>query len=290
MRCPSWLILSLIAASESGVLAASAGCGKSPTSSGTKSMNVNGQDRTYILKVPDGYDSNTPHKLIFGYHWLDGTMQNVADGGYYGLDGLAGGSAIFLAPQGISNGWANTNGDDIKFTDQLVELISNDLCVDEEQIFATGWSYGGAMSFSVACSRPGTSSPTSRSFAPLTKVIDVFRAVAVISGAQLSGCDGGNDPVPYLGIHGVVDSVLPVDLGRQLRDKFLGLNACAAKDAPEPAAGSGSHIKTEYECTNAPVWWIAHSGDHVPNPQDADGTYWAPGETWTFFTEVVVGF
>lgn len=110
--------------------------------------------------------------------------------------------------------------------------------------------------------------------------------MAPIAGAQLSGCDGGNSPVAYLGIHGVVDSVLPIDAGRQLRDHYLGLNGCNPQDAPEPQPGSGSHIKTEYSCSSAPVWWIAHSGDHVADPRDNDGTLWAPGETWQFFTEV----
>jgi hypothetical protein len=119
-------------------------------------------------------------------------------------------------------------------------------------------------------------------------VIDVFRAVAPIAGAELSGCDGGTTPIAYLGIHGVVDSVLNISMGRGLRDKFLQLNGCASKEAPEPAAGSGSHIKTEYECNPGyPVTWIAHSGDHVADPKDADGSWWSPQETWTFFTETV---
>lgn len=92
--------------------------------------------------------------------------------------------------------------------------------------------------------------------------------------------------MPYLGIHGVVDSVLNIDAGRQLRDQWIGTNGCSQKDAPEPQPGSGSHVKTEYTCSSAPVTWIAHSGDHVPDPQDSDGSKWAPGETWTFFTQV----
>jgi len=120
--------------------------------------------------------------------------------------------------------------------------------------------------------------------------IDVFRAVAVIAGAQLSGCNGGTTPVPYLGIHGIHDSVLPISMGRSLRDKFLQLNGCAAKNAPEPAQGSRTHIKTEYSCrAGVPVWWIAHDGDHVPDPSDANGIKWAPGETWTFFTQAING-
>jgi poly(3-hydroxybutyrate) depolymerase len=258
-----------LAASAGLATAQSAGCGQAGIASGNYNVQINGQNREYILHVPQGYDNTQPHRLIFGYHWLSGSAQNVADAGYYGLEPLSQGSAVFVAPNGLNAGWANNGGEDIAFTDAILETLTNGLCIDEEQIFATGFSYGGGMSYSVACSRP-----------------DVFRAVAPIAGAQLSGCDGGNTPVAYLGIHGVVDSVLNVDAGRQLRDKFLGLNGCSAQEAPEPGPGSGTHIKTEYQCSGPPVWWIAHSGDHVGDPRDGDGGLWAPGETWDFFTNV----
>ncbi|KAK8067257.1 fungal cellulose binding domain-containing protein [Apiospora hydei] len=253
--------------------AASAGCGKSPPTSGTKSMTVNGKNRQYILQLPSNYDSSKPHKLVFGYHWRDGSMNDVANGQFYGLRPLAGDSTVFIAPNGLNAGWANNGGEDITFTDQLLKSVQDTVCIDEGNIFATGWSYGGAMSFSVACSRP-----------------DVFKAVAVIAGAQLSGCSGGTTPVPYLGIHGAADNVLPIAAGRQLRDKYLGLNGCASKNAQEPGAGAGNHIKTVYECrANQPVWWIAHGGGHVPDPSDSNGNKWAPGETWSFFTEAIGG-
>ncbi|KFA77617.1 hypothetical protein S40288_09239 [Stachybotrys chartarum IBT 40288] len=268
--CLSSLFVLGVAITTAGLtIAQSAGCGSGGITSGTYNVAVNGQSRSYILDVPSDYDNTRPYRLVFGYHWLDGSMQNVASAGYYGLQPLSEGSAIFVAPNGLNAGWANTNGEDIAFTDAILDTVTGGLCIDEAQIFATGFSYGGGMSFSVACSRP-----------------DVFRAVAPIAGAQLSGCSGGTTPVAYLGIHGVVDSVLPVDSGRQLRDRFLSLNGCAAQEAPEPAAGTGSHIKTEYQCTGPPVWWIAHSGDHVADPRDGDGTLWAPGETWDFFTNV----
>lgn len=111
--------------------------------------------------------------------------------------------------------------------------------------------------------------------------IDVFRAVAPIAGAQLSGCDGGATPIAYLGIHGVVDSVLSIDQGEALRDNYLQVNGCAAKDAPSPQPG-GAYIRTDYECSEGfPVSWIAHGGDHIGNPEGV------AAETWTFFTETV---
>ena len=151
-------VLALLGAAQMAE-SASAGCGKAPPSSGTKSMTVNGKQRQYILQLPSNYDSNKAHRVVIGYHWRDGSMNDVASGGFYGLRSLAGDSTIFVAPNGLNAGWANNGGEDLTFTDQIVALLKNDLCVDEGQFFATGWSYGGSMSHSVACSRPGTSIP-----------------------------------------------------------------------------------------------------------------------------------
>lgn len=148
-------IITSLAATAGLAAAQSAGCGQDPLQSGVQTVNVNGQNREYTLKVPDNYDPSNPHRLVFGFHWLNGNMQNVVDGGYYGLEQLAQGSAIFVAPNGIDAGWANTGGRDIAFVDAILETVLGGLCVDESQIFATGFSFGGAMSYSVACSRPG---------------------------------------------------------------------------------------------------------------------------------------
>ncbi|KAJ5239715.1 hypothetical protein N7468_004334 [Penicillium chermesinum] len=124
--------------------ATSSGCGKQPTlSSGIHNIN----DRQYILKVPDGYDPNKPHHLIFGLHWRGGTMYSVANGEgvqpWYGLDSRSQGSAILVAPNGRNEGWANTNGEDVAFIDSIMQQVEADLCVDQSSRFATGFSWGG---------------------------------------------------------------------------------------------------------------------------------------------------
>ncbi|KFY17628.1 hypothetical protein V492_00523 [Pseudogymnoascus sp. VKM F-4246] len=261
----------------------SPGCGKTPTiTSGTKSISVNGKERQYIIRVPDGYDNTKPYKLIFGFHWVGGTMTDVSSGGtdgaswaYYGQQREGGENAILVAPQGFNNGWANSGGEDITFVDELRKAIENDLCVDEGQRFAVGFSYGGSMSFSIACS--------------LGKV---FRAVTVISGGELSGCSGGTDPIAYLGIHGISDGTLNISGGRALRDRFVANNGCDNISPQEPAAGSMMHIKTEYPGCNDgyPVSWIAFDGGHMPGP--VDGSYvdsgkdsYTGGEIWGFFSQ-----
>ncbi|KAL5376696.1 hypothetical protein PMIN04_012148 [Paraphaeosphaeria minitans] len=53
----------------------------------------------------------------------------------------------------------------LTFIDKIRQQIENNLCVNEKLSFSPGFSYGGAMSFSLACSRAKD-----------------FRAIAVLSG------------------------------------------------------------------------------------------------------------
>src|SRR6185369_11056779 len=249
----------------------------------THSIQSSGQNRTYILRLPDGYDSNHPYRLVFGFHWNGGTANDVDSGGtvgylwsYYGLRALSNNSAIFVAPQGIGNGWANSNGQDLTFVDDMIRQIEGGLCVDTTQLFSAGFSYGGGMTYALACARA-----------------TVFRAVAVYSGANLSGCNGGTLPIPYIGIHGLRDGTLPISLGRSLRDQFVRNNGCTPQNPPEPAQGSLTHIVTAYAGCRAgyPVEWAAFDGDHTPEPVDGSTSTngartWTYPEIWKFFSQL----
>jgi poly(3-hydroxybutyrate) depolymerase len=265
-----------------GAAVPSPGCGKTPTlTSGSRTIQSASQSRNFILRIPSGYDNSHPYRLIFAFHWNGGTMTDIDGGGtsgavwsYYGLQAQADNSTIFVAPQGISNGWANSGGRDLTFVDDMVKLIEEDLCVDTSRVFSVGFSYGGGMSYELACARP-----------------KVFRAVTVYSGAQLSGCDGGKDPIAYLGIHGVSDGTCNISGGRSLRDTFVKNNGCTAQSPPEPAAGSGKHTCTTYTGCKAgyPVEWCAFDGGHTPGNVDGGGDdgakTWTKGEVWKFFSQ-----
>ncbi|MEU4817228.1 hypothetical protein AB0G03_16380 [Micromonospora aurantiaca] len=216
-------------AADVGAAAATAGCGKAPTlASGTHTVTSSGKNRTFILRVPDGYDVNRQYRLVVGFHWRGGTATDVATGqtvqrdvwSYYGLQRLANNSTIFVAPQGLNNGWANAGGEDITFVDDILRRVDAGLCVDTSQRFALGFSYGGAMSYAVACARP-----------------TVFRAVAVYAGGQLSGCSGGTQPIAYFAAHGIRDGVLGIAGGRTMRDRFVRNNGCATQNPPRAGPG-----------------------------------------------------
>ncbi|MCX4760110.1 hydrolase [Streptomyces sp. NBC_01275] len=276
--------VSATTAASAGAAAPTAGCGKAPAlTSGTHTIQSGGKNRNFILRVPDGYDRNRAYRLVFGFHWLGGTSTDVATGrtvetgtwAYYGLQRLANNSTVFVAPQGLDNGWANAGGEDVTFVDDMIRRLETDLCVDTTQRFALGFSYGAAMSYALACSRA-----------------TVFRAVAVQSGGQLSGCSGGTQPIAYLGVHGLRDNVLGISGGRALRDRFVRNNGCAAQNPPEPAQGSLTHRVTAYSGCSAghPVAWAAFDEGHIAAPQDgaagdSGSRTWVPQEVWKFFTQ-----
>ncbi|MFI7294939.1 cellulose binding domain-containing protein [Streptomyces sp. NPDC050121] len=278
------LTASRTAAASVRPAAASPGCGKTPTlTSGTHTIQSSGKNRSFILRIPDGYDRSRPYRLILGLHWLGGTATDVATGrtvetgawAYYGLQRLADNSAIFVAPQGLNNGWANAGGEDVTLVDDMIRRIESDLCVDTTQRFALGFSYGAAMSYALACSRA-----------------TVFRAVAVQSGGQLSGCSGGTQPIAYLGVHGLRDNVLAISGGRAMRDRFVRNNGCTPQNPPEPAQGSLTHRITTYSGCSAghPVAWAAFDEGHIAAPQDgapgdSGSRTWLPQEVWKFFTQ-----
>jgi poly(3-hydroxybutyrate) depolymerase len=135
------------------------------------------------MRLPDNYDNNHPYWLIFGFHWMGGNSKEVDTGGsngyisaHFGLQKLSNNGAISVAPDELNAGWANSGGQDLKFVDDMIELIEDNYCVDEAHLFANGFSYGGGMSNAIACAHA-----------------NVFRGVAIYEGAVISGCDGGNN-------------------------------------------------------------------------------------------------
>ncbi|KAK0610923.1 Alpha/Beta hydrolase protein, partial [Immersiella caudata] len=264
----------------------SPGCGTTPkliTSASERTaltITSNNKRREFFVRLPPNYNNTHPYRFVFTLHALGGNAGQVVAGTsgyvpYYGLSSLINDTtgAIFVAPNGVSNGWGNTGGEDVTFLRSVISTVEADLCVDQDLRFSTGFSYGAAMSYSLACS--------------LGKEL---RAIACLSGnPAISGCAAGNtDAVAYYGQHGVSDTVLPISGGRQMRDRWVKNNGCAAATAQEPAAGSQRRIKTVYSgCKeDKPVVFVAFDGPHTPTPKlTGDAETFSPGETWDFFKQ-----
>ncbi|MEO8315470.1 MAG: hypothetical protein ABI645_11820, partial [Pseudomonadota bacterium] len=58
----------------------SAGCGKATTvTTGKHSITSTGQERTYIIDIPEKYDMNKPYRLFYTSHWISSTSEAVRD-------------------------------------------------------------------------------------------------------------------------------------------------------------------------------------------------------------------
>jgi poly(3-hydroxybutyrate) depolymerase len=262
------------AGTGSGGESPTAGCGKAAPASERYEIDVDGETREYILAVPDDYDPNHPYRLIFGWHPLGGSASQVANGGYYGLESQSEGSAIFVAAEGLpfsgsSLGWGNQGGGDLAFLEAMLDRFRAELCIDENRIFSTGFSFGGMMSFAAGCASGG-----------------VMRAIAPQAGnIQVSGCENGTRPVAVMGFHGDDDTVVQIDGGRAGRDKFIERNQCSEQtETLDPSWCDGlGQSNQPCECVSYqgcsegyPVIWCEFNGPHTPAPNS--------GETiWNFF-------
>lgn len=232
-------------------------------SSGPATIDVDGMSRDYILALPSDYDPSRAYKLIFGLHWRGGQASDVSGGtiglgNYYGLEELAEGSTIFVSPNGLDNGWANTGGRDIAFMRALLARFDAELCIDLDRVFSVGFSFGGMMSFAIAC-----------------EMADVFRAVAPLSGALYSGCGSGTEPIALWGAHGLSDDVVPIDDGRAGLAEVLERNHCST----ETTAVEPSPCVTYSGCDEGyPVTWCEFDGGHSPSG-------WQSQPIWDFFSQ-----
>lgn len=244
----------------------SPGCGSaSPLTSGTFMANIDGTNRRWMVDVPNGYDENTKYKLIFVWHPLGGSGSQVANGGYNGLKSLSDGTTVFATADGLNGGngeasgtgWWNENDGDMKLVQAMLDEINAGLCIDQDRIFSTGFSFGGMMSYSVGFQ------------------FDVFRAVAPCSGKTgVIPYDTNNTaPLPIMAFHGDADTFVQTELGKAFLDLYAERNNCGTQTQPVSPNGC-----VEYQGCDAPTTWCLFSGGHTTWSEE-------PAAIWNFFSQ-----
>lgn len=196
--------------------------------------------------------------MIIGLHWRGGSADDVRGwSGFFGLKNEYGSSAIFIAPQGLDAGWANTNDRDIRFMRSMISQVQQGACTDTQRVFATGFSFGGMMSNAIGCGMG-----------------DVVRAVAPMAGSLWSGCSPSTYRVAALFIHAQDDNTVPYTAGEEARNTFIARNSCSATTVP---IGSNGCVEYQGCAARKPVVWCG----------TATGGHWYPAfsakETKTFF-------
>jgi poly(3-hydroxybutyrate) depolymerase len=254
----------------------SKGCGNAKTlQNGTINITFGGASRKYILRVPDAYDNSHPYRLVFAFAESGSSAMSVANRNYFTMATLDSKNTIFVAPD-AANGMGSWSKSDVELTDAILAVIEGDLCIDTTRIFATGFSFGGAMSIALACTRA-----------------DVFRGVAFFSGADLTGsCTGTlTKPIAYYASQASQDSSgTPMPSSGKIKQaEFAAVNGCMPEPSATtfPAAGQ-PHTCTEYKGCSAghPTKYCVFDGPHGWEPKDpGQSMSWNAPEAWKFITQ-----
>ena len=218
-----------------------------------------GGSRGFAMRLPDNYDNTKPYWLIFDFHWNGGDSAQVDNGGtsgyqyaYYGLQSKSKNGAIFVGPDSIGSGWGNSSDQDLYFTDDMVKLISDNYCVDMSNIITTGFSWGGGMSYELACAR---ADPSAAGYA--------FRAAVIFEGANLSGCDtGGKNPIALWQKVGLTDTTCPMSLATPIRDQFVKNNGCSGWTSDQTPPQTSTNVSTEPPVPPTPSPYL-NPGGHI---------------------------
>jgi Poly(3-hydroxybutyrate) depolymerase len=183
------------------------GCGKTPmipaATSRNETIRVNGLVRAYRLHIPADYNSRHHYPFILNFH---GHGSNSRNQEYLtGMSRLADGAQFIVAyPQGTIGrdhltGW-NTGParyphvNDIQFTSDIINNVEANLCINTQRIYAAGFSNGGGMVNTLACT--------------LSTRIAAF---AIVSGGMhpvAGGCHPQR-PVSLIEFHGTSDHTVP---------------------------------------------------------------------------------
>jgi poly(3-hydroxybutyrate) depolymerase len=233
----------------------SAGCGKAAPAAGKRSLEVcAGKPRDFILQLPQNYDPQKAYPLVFTFHHAYGYAESPL--GYGGLAKSLADKAIIISPQALSpkvkpcfTTWSRNFKDDLALFDALVDFATNNLCVDQGKLFATGLSSGGFFSTSLGCQRG-----------------DVLRGIMPVAGGlrDFYSCKGGV---------GALLVLQPNDTN--VRDSFLKLNGCTPSATP-PASQPDPKICASYTCKpETPVTHCTY-GHAWPS--------WAAKAMWDFWT------
>jgi polyhydroxybutyrate depolymerase len=245
------------------------------------SLQVDGLTRTYRVFVPARPKKAAPVVLIF--HGGFGTGARVAS--QTGFDGEADKRGfITVYPDGLGRAWnagpccgapSRLGVNDVGFVAKLLDKLGRQYAIDKRQIFATGISNGGLISYRVAC-----------------ELSNRIAAVAPVAATLVSPCSP-KKPVSILHVHGLEDANIPFEGGHGTRgvvdlewppveqgiELWRKLNGCPAAGAatmgPVVAMTVWTPCRSGAEVRLATIAGVGHTWPKAP--------YNATSEIWRFF-------
>lgn len=243
----------------------SSGCGHSTAAAVTderRTLTSSGVERWYLLTVPTAAGGSEPLPLLLDFHGLSEGAD--AHSKMTGFDQLAQREGFVLAtPNGTKEPvqWSVGVKDnaDVTFTDDLIDQLGRDLCLDLSRVYSTGLSNGAMFSSVLACQ-------------PARRVA----AIAPVAGLLFPDDCHPSGKVPVLTVHGTADPILYFNGGVGNLTGLLAGEADATRMSVPPANIDGAGYPENVQK------WAAHNGcdprpaDTRPVPQVLLRTYECP--------------
>jgi len=258
-----------------------------------------GQEREYLLYVPESYDRTKPTPLVISMHggalWPAAQMEisrwnRMAD--EHGF--------LVVYPSGITGAgpraWHVGRGPglmrDVRYISELIDTLKAAYNIDSTSIYADGLSNGGGMAFVLSCT-----------------LSDRIAAVGMVAAALFLPWSWCTDEraVPMIAFHGTADRAVPYHGGKSwvAPSVFPDIPTWVAtwarrnRCAPNPIDSAVAADVTRRSYTNcadnaAVVLYTVQGGGHTwpgggPAPEWFVGTTTrsidATGQMWAFFRE-----
>jgi polyhydroxybutyrate depolymerase len=153
------------------------------------------KERCWLLLRPANIPGDNPPLVIDMHGGGDDVYQQYNTSRFAEIserDGI-----VIAYPQGYDNLWNQTDGlccgeeDDFGFILEMIEEIKILHAIDDERIYASGWSNGCGMAQRLA-----------------VQASDVFAAAACMSMYQFAQTSPDYSPIPFMEVHGLLDEIL----------------------------------------------------------------------------------
>jgi hypothetical protein len=252
--------------------------GAPTTSTRLSGVTSGGKSRAVIIDIPADYDPNKPYRLVFSWRQMGGSDTGNATGlhpagdgpnfdaksyAYFGLrrEALnANQPAIFVAPDTDPIGGLWDYNKDSVYFDDLLKLVTDNLCIDESRVFTTGFSFGAMMSYGLSNGRASK-----------------LRAAVTMAPSQF-GPTTGTTPIAYMSTTGMSDGTCTwgnaTSGGEGCVMQHAKTNGCTIPSTlPTATVGSKKYVCYDFEGCKAgyPVKVCTFDGPHTPSSID-DGT------------------
>ena len=198
----------------------------------TQTIEHNGTQRSYILYVPQNFDSTDPTPLVFNFHGFGGNAETqLARANLRPLADRDG--VILIYPNGsildgdqswnvlLPSATNKSDADDFGFIDAILERETARLNIAADRVYATGYSNGAGFSYALACQR----NQNIAAIAPVSGAMwyPMVESCAPTRSTSVMIFNGTLDfERPYDGIDGYL---LPVEDAAQYWVNYNGINS-----------------------------------------------------------------